>query len=578
MRERYEETATRSFVLLGRRIFWVDVWGFLGTLAVFGPGLLHRTLLSFSPNVTNDDSQQVTWSLFRYGDPLLFARDPIADYYLDTHLPFGYHVLMRGLASIFDPVVLLAVFDHVSVVVALVFAYLAGRFLAGRIGGWITVALLLASDQLLDIMGGGLPRAGGMAIIFIALYGFVGDRRIYTAAASILGALFWYPAAVASGALFAVQCLAPGALLFDRADNEPVLKRILMVAAVGALTVVCAAPKMLAQSHWGPVVTNASSAWPEAGPGGRLAHRDQLGYISPIEIIPTTVRRTFVSAQAPWWGGGEFVQWLKGKVAAGLWLLLLAGLVLSSWTSLAARRVLTVIAVSISLSFVAAVIAPILYAAPRYTAYILPSASILAFTYLAGRIGVWLSSRVAWAPAAVPILAAGIVVFGLGGRPLSQGYNVTLVPAERQAIDFISQLPKSALIAGWPNQNGLLDRVPLFAKRSILMSFEVQLPFHEQQLKRMRERANAIIDAWFSADEQALRSLAQRYGVTHFIIDKTRRADASLTYFRPFDEYIIARRQALGDKQRWIETPPAAATVFENDRYIIVDLARVGRS
>jgi hypothetical protein len=578
MRESYEETTARPFELFGHRIFWADVWGLVGTLALFGPGFLHRVLLSFSPYTANDDSQQVTWSLFRYGDPLLFARDPIADYYLDTHLPFGYHVLMRGLASIADPVLLCAAFDHICALVAMAFALLTGRFLAGRIGGWLSVALLLASDQLLEITGGGLPRSAGVAIIFIALYGFLCDRRTYTAVASVLGALFWYPAAVSSGALFAVQCLAPGALLFDRQVKEPVLKRILLIAAVAALTAVCAAPKILAQSRWGPVVTNVSSAWPEAGPGGRLAHRDQLGFINPIDIIPNTVRRTFVSAHSPWWGNDQSLQWLKGKVAAAIWMVLLAGLVVSSWACLAARRLLAVMAVSISLSFVAALIAPILYAAPRYTAYIIPWASILAFTYLSGRIGSWLSTRLSWAsPATVQVLAAAIIIFGLGGRPLSQGYNVSLAPVERQAIDFISQLPKSVLIAGWPDPGGLPDRIPLFAKRSVLLSFEVHLPFHEQQLIRMRARANAIIDAWFAVDDRPLRSLAERYGVTHLIIDKARRADASLTYFKPFDAYIDLRRKDLGSKRRWIETPPAAATVFENERFAVVDLGTLGQ-
>lgn len=73
------------------------------------------------------------------------------------------------------------------------------------------------------------------------------------------------------------------------------------------------------------------------------------------------------------------------------------------------------------------------------------------------------------------IAMAGFAIFVLGGRPLQQGYDIRIDSTQRQALDFISQLPTSALIAGWPC--GLVNDIPLTAHCSVLLSYENTFAF-----------------------------------------------------------------------------------------------------
>jgi cytolysin (calcineurin-like family phosphatase) len=94
-------------------------------------------------------------------------------------------------------------------------------------------------------------------------------------------------------------------------------------------------------------------------------------------------------------------------------------------------------------------------------------------------------------------------------------------------------------------------------------------------MREMRPKAYAIIDAWFSADDRSLEFLRNHYGVSHFVIDKARRADRSLLYFEPFNQYILTKRADSEGKRRWIDAPPRQSVLFENEGYIITDLRRL---
>ncbi len=550
---------------------YTDALGLAVTLMAFGPGLLHYWKTSFSPDRTNDDSRQVTWPLLRYGDPPLFTSDPIADYYIDTHLPLGYQALMRALAAVIDAVPLSMMVGHISLIAALVFAFLIGRTLGGRIGGWVCAALLLATEELFSWTAGGLPRAVGTALILMALYGFLCDRPRSIALSAVLGALFWYPAAVAGGALYAAHRLSPHNLFVWRA-RYPFASRAIAVAVVGAITIACAAPKVIVQSQWGPVITNTSLVWQEAGEGGRLARRDQLGRVGPTETLIRGLKGSFINQESPWLSRPYFLRDLKGKLAIALSLALVCGLLLLSPSSPFARRLLGALAVSTGLYVAAIVVAPWLYAASRFIILFVPWIGIFAFVWLGREAAAWIarSIRPGFSLAFAQLAPAVLVILLLGGRPFEKGINVQIVPAERQTLNFISALPTSALIAGWPE--GIAENIPLFSRRSVLLSWETHLPFHEVHLKSMRAKANAVFDAWFSVDEQPLRALASEYGVTHFVIDKERRANPSLTYFRPFDSYIRTKREALQGGARWIDAPAREAVAFENERYIVITL------
>lgn len=567
-----EASSTRASRSAWRLPFGIDLLGFTVILILFGPGLIHFFAISFSPDFANDDSRQWTWPLLRYSDPSLFVGDPIADYYLNALLPSGYHFLMRELASVVDAVPLATAVGHVSLIVALLFAFLTGRFLAGAIGGWICVGLILANGELLEEWtAGGFPRSTGLALSFTAMYGFLCDRRLYTGLATILGALFWYPIIASAGALFAIQCLTPGSV-FGWRDPKSLAKRVTMVFIVACVAFAISAPKVLFPSQWGPVIPNTSSVWPEAGMGGRFAPEDQLGLGRPSETVREALRAGFRGPH-PWLDESSALGAYKDMMASGIVSLQLMVLFILGWTRPIARRLLAVVAVSIVLYVLAIVLAPMLFVPSRFVHALIPWVNIFSFVYLGSEAGSWLSGRWRVSRNQVQALLAAIVIFMLGGRPYENGYDIKIGPTERQALNFISEFPKTALIAGWPD--GIIDDIPLFSRRRVLLSYETHLAFHEAYLRDKRAKAKAVIDAWLSPDGQALAFLRDHYGVTHFVIEKERRADRSLSYFRPFDQYIAAKRSSLAARERWIDAPRSESVVFENNDFIIIDLGKL---
>jgi hypothetical protein len=312
--------------------------------------------------------------------------------------------------------------------------------------------------------------------------------------------------------------------------------------------------------------------WQEAGEGGRLARRDQLGRVGPTETLIRGLKGSFINQESPWLSRPHFFRNLKGKLAVAFSLALLCGLLVLSQTSPFARRLLGTLAVSAILYVAAIVVAPWLYAASRFIILFVPWIGIFAFVWLGREVAAWIarSDMPGLNATYAQVIPAALVIFLLGGRPFEKGINIQILPPERQTLNFISTLPSTALIAGWPE--GIAENIPLFGRRSVLLSWETHLPFHEVHLKSMRAKAHAVFDAWFSVDEQPLKALASKYKVTHFVIDKERRADPSLTYFKPFDSYIRTKREAQQGDGRWIDAPTREAVVFENERYIVIAL------
>lgn len=129
--------------------------------------------------------------------------------------------------------------------------------------GWAALLLVFVIGEIAGIAAGGLPRAAGLAGMSLAVFGFVAVRSSATAAASILGALVWYPAAVISGLLYALQMLAPKPVL-GALVTQSLQVRVALVALVGALTLLPIVPT-LANTHYGDLIAAGDPAWPEAG-------------------------------------------------------------------------------------------------------------------------------------------------------------------------------------------------------------------------------------------------------------------------------------------------------------------------
>jgi hypothetical protein len=518
------------------------------------------------------DARQQVWTIWTLLDVTRFAPDFFSTYITDKTMPHAFVWLVRHVAALVgapEPV-----FAWIGVISLLVTAYLAwqcGRSIGGAAASWAALALVFSVDVIAERTVGGLPRALGMPIVFLAALGLVSARPLLTGAASVLGGIFWYPAALMAGGLFALQMLLP-ARLFGPLPSASWGRRAAIVAMVGIATAIPVVPEVLGTGSYGHLITAHDAAWPEAGTGGRFDDDQLLGAPHPGGMLLRRAASPLTNLVGSWRPRSE----LWNHLTRGMSFVLIAGitglLVLRSRRDVIARRLLAIAGMGLLCFLAAIALAPYAYIPERYLTYLWVAYAIASVPYalvlLASRIFPVKTQPVAvWSVVGVGTAA---IVLLIGGRLTTQGLGVHLNPTQRAALAQLERSANGSLVAGWPT--GIVNDVPYFAHRSVLLSFELHLPWHEVVARETRRRMEAIVAAWYSADPENLDLLNQRYGVQYFVIDKEFLPRAA--YFAPFDKSIEAQELKLGGRLPYVSNPEQSCVVFDNANYRILALGR----
>jgi hypothetical protein len=69
--------------------------------------------------------------------------------------------------------------------------------------------------------------------------------------------------------------------------------------------------------------------------------------------------------------------------------------------------------------------------------------------------------------------------------------------------------------------------------------------------------------------------LRDEFGVTHLLVERSHLDDAPPKYFKPFDRDIARALKQTKGRDYELKSQTKVASVFENDRYALVDLRRV---
>ena len=518
-----------------------------------------------------DDARQLTWPFWTIIDPEHFPPDFVSAYMLDA-MPDAFVGLVLSIAGLgAPPEAVMSALGVVCLLACAVLALLTGRRAGGIETGWAAFVLVLAIQAVAMSTAGGLPRAIGWPAVFLAIYGLVCLRPIATATASIIGGLFWYPTAVMSGFLFAAQMLLPGAWI-GRTSTSSLHKRMFVVALVGLVTILPTLPA-LADSDYGRILTASDALWPEAMSGGRFANENLIGVANAGSDILNRMSNALVNLDGTWRSPAWF--WNRIALSASLAALLGAWLVLGLLAprDAAARRLLTIFVVGALLYVLAILAAPYLYAPNRYLLYLWTAGAVIAAPFAAMRLKdalPWLRRWLPSPPVTLFAAMAGLILFGAGWLN-KQGLYVNPDTEERQVLAFAARTPPGTLFAGWPSSNVIND-LPYYSHRPVLMAFELHLPFREEYLREARARTYAIIDAWFAPTPAGIVDLRRRYAVDYFIVDKHELDGAA--YFAPYDNRIRELSQAQAAPP-YIRNPDRAAVVFENARFAVLSSARL---
>jgi hypothetical protein len=481
----------------------VAAYGLLHTVCVFLPDWLSQQ------RYNGDQSQHVWWTA-RFADPGLFPGDFIADFFSrPIFAPLGWQAVMRAGVQIADPQRAAETFPLLLGPATVWLAWRAGRASSGRVAGGVVAALF--APLLFPAFDGGLPRAFGAPVLLLAVVALLEGRMAWLGLAGVLAALFYPPVAINLG-LTAAVVLAPAALRERRLPHGwPAL------AACGAVAVgiVLWAYGTPLPDDVGPKVTAAEArAMPEFGPDGRST----LFTGSPLRTVFGRGRGGYGIAPEATLGLAALValsvRALPRFVPPVAWALIGTALAAhaAAWATLFA-----------------------LHLPVKYVRYALPIFVML-----------WLSSLAPWlvarGAARLPALgrprvwvAVGVALLLVDGavslRILKGDLEAPDYRARTKAYRFVGTLPKDALVAAHPED---ANAIPLVAKRSVLASKEVALPYYTGYYERVAERLEAELRAHYALDWETVDALHDRWGVDAIVVHDHRFLPESRDFSEPF--------------------------------------------
>ncbi|MCC6579640.1 MAG: hypothetical protein IT440_04305 [Phycisphaeraceae bacterium] len=553
------------------------VLGALVLAAAYGPAMVGHIKFALNPYVINDDARQQIWPMLEYRGETAFAHDEIARYYLDC-LPVGYQAVYRLTSVWWDPRDVSKLLPYAMWLATLAGVATASRRLSGGFGAWFSVALCLGAGVVLERCTGGLPRGFGFPILAWMAAALVYGRADLLLALTACAGAFYPVTGVIGGAMSMLLLVLPGR---DRgqAATWSWRRRGATLALVGALAVLGVWPAMQGTKAYGRAIgPHDLTAFPEAGPGGRYDFGDYPPYPGYAHDALAAWTTTLMSPGRSW---GPLTPWLRaehrgvsvaGAMLTAITLLAGSGVILRARDQSEMRRLLTLALASAGCHIVADVLAPKLFLPNRYALYpvailamVLVPAGILAVSRLAARH----LHRPVFGYVCASCLTL-LTLAGVGAAGDTQGGYRIGIDQHHALYPFLASLPDTSVIAGWPT--GAINNVPYFTGRRILLSYETHQAFHVRYTLDMRQRMEALLAALTSTDPQAARDMAQRFGVTHVIVEREyliRRP----AYFKPFDGMMNAVLPLKPDQPKPALLTRPGSVVYRQHDLFVVDLA-----
>lgn len=551
------------------RVEWLSVVLLLGVFACF----LAEWLDVNWPTLTDwrlqtDDARTTLFPFHRYGPEHALVGDPIAE----EMLGFAPHVI-RFLYWVLVPMA--DVFVAAKIVQALAFGIMvyagvevARSKRAGLAGGVLLLFLLLHDWFVVNRVAGGLPRSFGFSAFALWLAGVATNRRKLRFAGPILAALT-YPSVMnmllAAEGLLAVR-------RFWKIDWRVALRRLKRYGILVGVCFACALPAVVGGDERGPIHTLAEAEnEPAFGRRGRLAI---LPFADPQVVFPEAFLDSFkqrgespVPALKDWFQK-DYER--NGAVLLGLFALF----VFTRRAPIPGPAVALTLG-SIAVYVASRVVAFRLYSPERYYSFGMRMAAIaLVFgcvVHAFYRRREWrgaLRNYVALAAMVAIWSSAGSGQFARNGQEID-------ARADRDLYRFVSTLPKDVRIAGHILDT---DGIPLWSARATTGGYETLQPWFKTSWERQKERTRDTLRALYSTEEDRVLAFAEKYQVTHLLLNRRRYGGdfrARARSFEPFSRDTTRMLADVEEQELVLGSVPRAAVVFRGQRYSLISVEKL---
>jgi hypothetical protein len=493
----------------------VKLWFYLSlTLAIICGILGIIPALSHEYIVQDDARSHVFW-MARFINPELFPNDIIADYFQSV-APQGYTHLYKLFSLIkIPPLLLNKILPIILGLITTAYCFkIAIQILPIPLAGFLSTLLLNQNLWLKDDLISGTPRAFFYPLFLGFIHYFLKKSSLGIIITITLLGLF-YPQGV-------FLCAALLTLDFLHFRNQQKLT-ILTIGLTTAFLILL--PYALNTSEYSPIITlTQAKKLPEFFPGGRASFFSNNNF----DFWLTGDRSGIIP---PEWLSQSF---LPPQVWAGLLLFILLSFKERFPTQKITNKIILLpeLALGSTGIFLAAHLLLFrLHHPSRYSQHslriIMALAGGIAFTLIIDIIRKKLHllnlscknkpfQKIKTISISICIYI--VLTLLLLYPALTNNFPVTnyVVGKAPQLYEYLAQQPSDIRIASLALE---ANNIPTFAKRSILVSSEYALPYHQGYYSQIKQRAKDLIQAQYSPNLEQVKKIIRKYKIDFWLLD-----------------------------------------------------------
>jgi hypothetical protein len=473
-----------------------------------------------NPLAINDDMRNQVYWMARLVDPDLFPHDLIASYFTQSSLVSPLLWLLDWLTSHgLDPIRASQFLPLALAPLATFFVYRLGESHAGKRYGFLAAFSFNLMIWIISNLAGGLSRAFAYPMLFAFLFFLSKNNRWGLILTCWLASLIYPPILFLSAAIW-LTCFFPLGQASQRPlnlQNVPLATpappdKISFLIGVGGGLAILANRFLMAPANplFGALTNSAVAAQtPEFYQGGRVPifHYFQ----SPIHLPWPNALFANILARTPGINrivpllGILLVYWLFQKfLAPKMGALKIPALAWRTFNS------------AIGLYILAWMVLFYMYVPERYLQLSIP---VLYTFLLAGLLNVVIQriSKIKIGTPlkrflmACPLLLSGLIFSFVWDE------NMMLPNPEMSAIfEYLKHTPKNTLVATTP---GLASDIPFYAHRSVLVSQEAYIPFHQAYFQEMKSRLKDFLVAYYSVEPAPIIQFIRKYHVDYMVVN-----------------------------------------------------------
>jgi hypothetical protein len=142
---------------------------------------------------------------------------------------------------------------------------------------------------------------------------------------------------------------------------------------------------------------------------------------------------------------------------------------------------------------------------------------------------------------------------------------------------FFKTTPKYSMISG---NLGVSSNIPPLARRSVFLSHEGYIPFHQGYFREMKTRLRDWLSAYYAQDAAPLRKFIKRYPTDYMVVDvndyeKARLERLGRNHYQAFEPSFFQQLKLKSKSQYLLYRLAKQLAIYRNDTYLVVKTADI---